>query len=365
MLRPWLEELIRLPSPSGDEGRVAAYLRDWALARGHETHTDAGNVMVRIPGQDPTRALVLHAHMDVVPPGDLAAWTSPPYEPEVRDGRLYGSGASDDKAGIAVAMAVAAGLEGPPPIDLWLVWVTCEETDGSGSEAFARWFREHHQARYAHVGALLFESTDCDWLEYEAKGSMFLEITTRGKGGHAALKPAGEPTAIAHAAEVVRRLAAVEAGWHARGFDRTSLVVTHLAGGDPAAPNRIDATCRMVVDVRTRAGVHERVVGELATVLADLPHDVQVRSACPPGYTSPDDPFVQAFAEVAPGIDRRQSLASNDLFAFTAIGMPGFVYGPGSKVAIHRPDEYVVLANLERARATVTAFLERLGRGLD
>ena len=45
-----------------------AYLRDWALARGHETHTDAGNVMVRIPGQDPTRALVLHAHMDVGPP---------------------------------------------------------------------------------------------------------------------------------------------------------------------------------------------------------------------------------------------------------------------------------------------------------
>jgi acetylornithine deacetylase/succinyl-diaminopimelate desuccinylase-like protein len=120
----------------------------------------------------------------------------------------------------------------------------------------------------------------------------------------------------------------------------------------------------MVVDVRTRAGVHERVLPELATVLADLPHEVTVRSTCPPGYTSPDDPFVRAFLDVAPGIDRRQSLASNDLFAFTGIGVPGFVYGPGSKVAIHKPDEYVRLDNLERARVTVTAFLERLGRGL-
>ena len=121
---------------------------------------------------------------------------------------------------------------------------------------------------------------------------------------------------------------------------------------------------RSVVDVRTRAGVHERVLPELATVLADLPHEVRVRSVCPPGYTSPDDPFVRAFLDVAPGLDRRQSLASNDLFAFTGIGIPGFVYGPGSKVAIHRPDEYVRLDLLDRALTTVQAFVGRLGAGL-
>jgi acetylornithine deacetylase/succinyl-diaminopimelate desuccinylase-like protein len=82
----WLSDLIAIPSPSGGEAAVAAYLATWATERGFELHTDAGNVMVRIPGADASRALLLHAHMDVVPAGDPARWETPPFEAAIRDG---------------------------------------------------------------------------------------------------------------------------------------------------------------------------------------------------------------------------------------------------------------------------------------
>ncbi|MNL21738.1 acetylornithine deacetylase [compost metagenome] len=58
-----------------------------------------------------------------------------------------------------------------------------------------------------------------------------------------------------------------------------------------------------------------------------------------------------------PGVKKTSSAASNDLFAFTGIALPAFVFGPGSKDAIHRPDEYVEIAHLESCTAVVHAFL--------
>jgi acetylornithine deacetylase/succinyl-diaminopimelate desuccinylase-like protein len=361
MIKTWLSDLIAIPSPSGGEEHVAAYLAAWARSRGYETVTDAGNVMVRIPGQDPTRALILHAHMDVVPPGDLSLWKTPPYEPSERDGRLYGSGASDDKAGIAVCMAVAAGLTAPPPVDLWLVWVVCEETDGSGSIAFAEWFKAGHQARYRQLGALLFESTESTWLEYEAKGSLFVKVTTEGGSGHAAMKDILGPSAIVRMAEAVKRVDDMEAGWRAEGLDQPTALVTAVHAGNPAVPNKLDPTCELVVDMRTTNAVHERAIAELSRKLADIPHSLEVLSACPPGYTDPDSPFIQAFEQVLPGVPKTRSVASNDQFAFSGLDIPAFVFGPGCKHAIHRPNEYVDLAALDRSVAIVSEFLNVWG----
>jgi acetylornithine deacetylase/succinyl-diaminopimelate desuccinylase-like protein len=278
------------------------------------------------------------------------------------DGKLYGSGASDDKAGIAVCMAVgAAYAHTQPPIDLWLVWVVCEETDGSGSLAFAEWFKTGWQPRYADVGAMLFESTECRWLEYEAKGNVFLRIHTEGGCGHAALKPQLGTSAITRMAQAVPCLEAMEAGWRAQGLAEPTALVTAVRAGDPSAPNRLDAACEMVVDVRTTAPMHGQVVGDVTAALADVPHRLEVLGACPPGYTAPDAPFIQAFELVLPGVEKVSGVASNDMFAFTGIDVPAFIFGPGTKEAIHRPNEYVELGLLARCIDLVEAFVGSLG----
>ena len=239
--------------------------------------------------------------------------------------------------------------------------MVCEETDGSGSIAFAEWFKAHHMGRYTQVGAVLFESTESRWIEYEAKGSLFLKVTTEGGTGHGAMKDLLGPSAIVAAAEAVGRVEGLEAAWRAQGLDQPTALVTSIHAGNPAVPNKLDPTCELVVDMRTTPDVHDRAIDELEGTLQGIPHRLEVLSACPPGYTAPDAPFIQAFEQVLPGVEKTRSVASNDQFAFTALGVPSFVFGPGCRHAIHRPNEFVELAAVEESIRLVGAFLQRWG----
>ncbi|WP_149263283.1 M20/M25/M40 family metallo-hydrolase [Actinomadura sp. K4S16] len=138
-----LNDLVRIPSVSADPGaapelarsaEMTAGLFEAAGAQRTEIVDHAGTgrpaVLAHFPPPADRPTVLLYAHHDVQPAGDPSAWTSPPFEPRVAGGRLYGRGTADDKAGIAAHLAAIRAHGGRPPVGV-TVLVEGEEEIGS------------------------------------------------------------------------------------------------------------------------------------------------------------------------------------------------------------------------------------------
>ena len=141
-VRADLERLVRIPSVSADPAaaphlrqsavEVAGLLAAAGLPEVEILMVDGGQpaVVARHPAPPGAPTVLLYAHHDVQPPGDLAAWQGDPFRPAERDGRLYGRGAADDKAGLAVHLAALRAHGDELPVGV-TVLVEGEEEIGS------------------------------------------------------------------------------------------------------------------------------------------------------------------------------------------------------------------------------------------
>ena len=149
-----LDDLVRIPSvsaPAFDQEhvrasaeRVAELLRRSGMPDVQILSVPGGApaVVARRPGPPGSPTVMLYAHHDVQPPGEAADWTTPPFEPHERDGRLYGRGAADDKAGVMTHIAALRALGDDLPVGV-TVFVEGEEEIGSPTfGAFLGHFRE-------------------------------------------------------------------------------------------------------------------------------------------------------------------------------------------------------------------------------
>lgn len=162
-----LEALVRIPSVSAlafDQAHVEASAQAVAeLLRGAglqdvELLREGGApaVVGHLPGPDGAPTVLLYAHHDVQPPGDDADWTSAPFEPVERDGRLFGRGAADDKAGVMAHLAAIRAHDGRPPVG---VTVFVEGEEESGSPSLGQILRRHREKLSADV-LVLADSTN-------------------------------------------------------------------------------------------------------------------------------------------------------------------------------------------------------------
>ena len=137
-----LEALVRIPTISseparrGDVQRAAEVVAQLASAAGAaqvqvvSADGAAPAVVATWPAPEGAPTVLLYAHLDVQPTGPLQEWSSPPFEPAERDGRLYGRGAADDKAGVLMHLAVLRAFAGRPPVGV-VLFVEGEEEVGS------------------------------------------------------------------------------------------------------------------------------------------------------------------------------------------------------------------------------------------
>jgi acetylornithine deacetylase/succinyl-diaminopimelate desuccinylase-like protein len=197
----WLQGYLRIDTtnPPGREHLAVAYLAEILRREGipfHIARTASGraNLWARLSSpRSNGSALVLLHHMDVVSPGP--GWTVPPFSGEVRDGRLWGRGAMDDKSlGIAELAAFVDLKRRRVPIERDVIYLAVADEENGGIEGTG-WLLEHRPEMFAGAEAVLGEGGRAQtangrllwWgIEVAQKRPLWLEVTATGRGGHAA-----------------------------------------------------------------------------------------------------------------------------------------------------------------------------------
>jgi acetylornithine deacetylase/succinyl-diaminopimelate desuccinylase-like protein len=209
-VRADLERLVRIPSVSADPAaaphvqasadEVAALLRLAGLPSVEVLAVAGGQpaVLGRRPGPPGAPTVLLYAHHDVQPTGDPAGWNSDPFEPSERDGRLYGRGAADDKAGIAVHLAALRAHGNRLPVGV-IVLVEGEEEIGSPTlPQFLTAYRARLRTDVVVFADAANWAADVPSLTTSLRGgvSAFVEVRVLHHGVHSGLYGGPVPDAL-------------------------------------------------------------------------------------------------------------------------------------------------------------------------
>ena len=162
--RAELEELIRIPSvsaPGFDPSevrngalRIAELLEESGFSGVRLLEIEGAHpaVYAEIPAPDGAPTVLLYAHHDVQPPGPEEEWESAPFEPIIRDGRILGRGAADDKAGVVMHLAAVRAFGGDVPVGVKVFMEGEEEIASANLEAFLTTYRDLLEADVIVIG---------------------------------------------------------------------------------------------------------------------------------------------------------------------------------------------------------------------
>ena len=202
-----LADLVRIDSvnpafePSHGEAEVQKFVLNFFKTRGIEVWEqpvlpDRPNVIAKLAGRNPSRRMVFEAHCDTA---GVEGMVIPPFEPQIRDGRMWGRGTCDTKAGLAAMMIVVSDMKKSgevPPCEVWVVSSIGEEYSYPGVLKL----RENLQA----AAAVVSEPTEMKMI-VASKGCLRCRITMHGKAAHSS-KPHLGINAIDHMARLVSLL---------------------------------------------------------------------------------------------------------------------------------------------------------------
>ena len=186
--------LIRCPSVTPVEAGALVLLQELLEGAGFAcTRVDRGNtpnLFARWGTKGANRSFGFNGHTDVVPPGDEALWTHPPFSGLAQDGWLWGRGAADMKSGVAAFVAAAVDLvrETPPDGAIVLTITGDEEGDASdGTVALLDWMAaQGERMSVCLVGEPTCPTTMGEMMKIGRRGSLTCHFTAHGVQGHSA-----------------------------------------------------------------------------------------------------------------------------------------------------------------------------------
>lgn len=337
-----LSELIRIPSinPNFAEGSsempLALFIRDWLnthkiKARIEEVLPGRPNVFAEV-GEGNSPILCLCAHLDTV---GVQEMTIPPFEPTIKEGRIYGRGSCDMKGGLAAVLHAAVRLSQQGiPGKLILALVCDEEYASIGADDFVK----KHKAD----ACILTEPSDLKLLVAH-KGFIWGKVTTFGKSAHGSRSDIGI-SAISKIGSILVGLNEFEVLLKQRIDDLTgsaSMHVSLIQGG--SGISTYAATCEMHLERRTLPFEKEAdVKKELEDVIYQACPDAQVDwyFSRPAFQCNPNEKIIKCVEEAYPNVNQIGWGIWTDAAIFQQAGIPAVNIGP-TGFGLHEPIESV------------------------
>jgi succinyl-diaminopimelate desuccinylase len=249
-------DLIKCPSVTPEEGGAISLLMKLLTEHGFDcTRIERGgvsNLFARWGTGKNGRTFGFNGHTDVVPVGDVSAWSVDPFGAEVKDGFLYGRGATDMKSGVAafVAAAIDFTTHTPPDGSVIITITGDEEGDAvDGTTAILDWMKQHGQTMdHCLVGEPTSPNHMGEMMKIGRRGSLTAFISIQGVQGHSAY-PHRANNPVSAMVQLMSALEAVPLDNGTEHFDQSTLAITTIDVGNRAT-NVIPETCHATVNIR-------------------------------------------------------------------------------------------------------------------
>jgi acetylornithine deacetylase len=339
-----LKELISIESFSTQENKTADAIEKFFQKQGVKTLRKGNNVWAKNEKFDPAKAiLLLNSHHDTVKPN--SGWTLAPFQPLVKDEKLFGLGSNDAGGALVSLIATFLFFYNKENLKYNLIIAATAEEENSGKGGVESILTELGKIDCAIVG----EPTEMQMAIAE-KGLMVLDCTAKGKAGHAA-RDIGE-NAIVNAIKDIE-------WFHSYKFPKVSetlgpvkMSTTIINAG--SQHNVIPDICKFTVDVRTTdAYTNEET---LAIIRQHVKSEVAPRSTrLQASGIDKDHLLVQTAKKL--GIETFGSATSSDM---PHLKVPAVKMGPGKSERSHTADEFIWLREIEEGIRIYIKLLEKI-----
>ncbi len=318
------------------------------------------------------KTLMFEGHTDVVTEGDASTWTYPPFEAHIVDGKLYGRGSADMKAGVAAAICALDAVRKTAPELAGRIrfGIVCDE---EGMMTGIKHFIDQGHAKDIH-GAIICEPEENEICLFQ-KGAMRVNVTFTGVMSHGAMPYAGV-NPIAALSSFIEQVKTLQASEQQRLGSHEYLGLPWLTPTIIKAPitgeaqlNVMPESAYLALDIRTVPGQdHDKILEQLngfARVLEQATPRLKIEVDCfesrPWTQTPQDNPLVKAIEAAYPIVFNQQPKyggvpgATDGTFLHAWAKVPIVTIGPGLRTIPHQRDEYVGVDELVQSSRLYTA----------
>ena len=364
-----IDSVIR-PETGNTEAKVVEFIADWIRKELNlepeinEVLPGRENIILKIDSGKPGRTLMFEGHTDVVSEGVRSLWKHDPFAAEVEDGKIYGRGSCDMKAGVAVNLLTVKAIlnSGVNFSGKMILGILCDEEDLMlGVQDFIK------QGHADNVDACLVSEPEENQLCISMKGALRIKLTVHGKMAHGAMPLTGinPNTRLAwiilafqeYEDSLKKKFGKDEyLGWPSVTFT----VIQSPPPPEPPQLNVMPGETVAYVDIRTIPGQNHKeikeslgdILKELGTQDPDFNVTMEYLADKPVVSMGKDEPIVITAAQVFRDLTGKEPLyngvpgATDGTYLRDVKGIPCLVNGPGPRHIPHQTDEYVEIDEL-------------------